>query len=172
MNTARSGFKSLVLALLAAVLASLAWHSAFAQASRPVSNLVVPIAGTVQVGAETVAFSGQARVTSILVTDPDFGGPPSVILAVDLLNVFGVGQTTGARYVARGEEKLLRLLESSDLIEVAFPVFRFPVRPGATALDNPLIASIALDFDGGNGQLREGNAKFSTPNFPGLGLGQ
>lgn len=172
MNTAHLRIKFLVLVLFAGMMVSLAWQSAFAQASRPFSNIVVPIAGTVQAGAETVAFSGQARVTSTLVTDPDFGGPPSVILAVDLLNVFGVGQTTGARYVARGEEKLLRLLESSDLIEVAFPVFRFPVRPGATALDNPLIASIDLEFDNGNGQLRSGLAKFSNPNFPGLGLGQ
>lgn len=166
MNTAHSRFKSLVLALLAAVLASLAWHSAFAQASRKISNIVVPIAGTVQVGEETIAFSGQARVTSALVTDPDFGGPRSVILAIDLLNVFGVGQSTGDKYVARGEEKLIRLLESSDLIEVAFPVFRFPVRPGATALDNPLVASIDLEFDNGNGQLREGNARFSALGAP------
>ena len=175
MNTRCSRFTRAVLLLLAGMAASLVWQSASAQAlpaieaSRAVVNLIVPIAGTVQADLETVAFSGRAHIMSTLATDPDFGGLPSVILSIDLLNVFGVGQTTGARYVATGEDKVLRLLRPSDLVEVTFPVFPLGSK---TALARPLLASFSLNFDLGNGQLRRAIAKFSTPDFPGRGLGR
>lgn len=172
MNTHHTRFTPFVLALLAALAASLVWQSASAQVSRPISSLIVPIVGTAQAGAQPVAFSGRARIMSTFVTDPDFRGPPSVILAIDLLNVSGVGQTTGARYIARGEEKLIRLFGDSDLIEVAFPIFRFPAGPTATTLANPLLASFKLDFDGDDGQLRQAIAGFSTPNLPAPRPGQ
>ena len=175
MNAHYSRLTRIVLLFLAGMMASLVWASAFAQAfpprifSRPVTNLVVPITGSVQTDVETIVFSGLARVKSTVVTDPDFGGPPGVILSVDLLNVFGKGQTTRARYVARGEDKVIRLFGDTDLVEVTFPVF--PIG-STTPLATPLVASLNLNFDVGNGQLRRAIARFLTPNLPGLGLGR
>ncbi|MBI2316138.1 MAG: hypothetical protein HYU75_03675, partial [Betaproteobacteria bacterium] len=157
------------LALLAGLTANLAWQSAAAQIpssllSRPVTNLIVPIAGTVEGVGETVALSGRARVIATVVPDPDFGGPTSVLLSIDLLNVAGVGQSSGARYVATGEQKLLRLLSSSDVVEVTFPVA--PVGAKGTASVRPLVASFNLSFDTGNGQLRRALASLSAPDLP------
>ncbi len=165
MNTRHLNFTPVIFALLAALVASLVWQSASAQAvppinSRAVSNLTVPIAGTVQVGAENIALSGRAHIMSTMVTDPDFRGPPSVILSIDLLNVSGVGQTTRARYVARGEDRVIRLLVPTDLIEITFPVFA--ASSTATALARPALVSITLDFDVGNGHLRRAVANFAT----------
>lgn len=170
MNTRHPSLTRAVLALLAAMLANLVWQSASAQIpsslssllSRPVTNLIVPIAGTVEGDGEDVALSGRARVMTTVVPDPDFLGPTSVIVSIDLLNVFGVGRLSGTKYAATGEQKMLRVLAPSDRVEVTFPVF--PVGALGTASVRPLVASFDLDFD--NAQLRRAIAKFIGPNFP------
>ncbi|MBI4293855.1 MAG: hypothetical protein HY661_20460 [Betaproteobacteria bacterium] len=161
MNTVHPRSTPAVLALIAGILASLVWASAAAQFSRPIANVVVPIAGTVAGAPEDVALSGRARVAITLVTDPDFGGPPRVILAIDLLNVFGEGQSSGAKYAATGEHKVLRLLRREDLVEVTFPVA--PVGAKGTELVRPALLSFTLNFDVGNGRLERALAKFSAP---------
>jgi hypothetical protein len=166
MNIRHRRFTRVILALLAGIVASVVWESASAQITRGIGKLVVPIAGAVQAGEETIALSGQARVIGTLVSDPDFGGPPSVLLSIHLLNVSGVGQSTGTRYIATGEQRLIRLLRRSDLVEFTFPVI--PVGAGGTALVSPALASFALDFDAGNERLRRATAKFATPDLPGL----
>ena len=175
MDTPQHRLTPDVLALLAGVLASMVWESASAQVSPPtsaraISNLVVPVAGTVQGGAEIVTLSGQARIMSTMVTDPDFGGPPSVVLSINLLNVFGVGQVTGAKYAATGEQRVLRLLRPSDRVDVTFPVS--PIGARGIELIRPALLSFTLDFDAGNGQLRRARANISAPNLPGLSSGQ
>lgn len=166
MNIRRPRFTRVVLALLAAVVASLVWEGASAQITRGIGNLIVPIAGTVQADPETIALAGQARVIATLVTDPDFGGPASVLLSIHLLNVSGVGQSSGTRYIGTGEQRLIRLFRRSDLVEFTFPVI--PVGARGTALVSPALASFALDFDAGNERLRRATAKLATPELPHL----
>jgi len=121
------------------------------------SSVLVTVGGTV-VGApattlavttlaapETVAFTGQATVTSKVVTDPDFGGQPNVVLTIDLSKVTGVGQTSGAKYGFEGQPIIeIRPFAASDLVNgtVAFA----PI--GATATGSRLaFMSCALTFN-------------------------
>ena len=175
MNTRHPRFTPAVLTLVAGMVGTLLWGSTHALAAdspnapalgaTAISNLVVPIAGTVGGAPENIALTGRARIMSTLVTDPDFGGPPSVILSIDLLNVIGVGQSTGVRYLATGQDVVIRLLRPSDFVEITFPVF--PVGPGGTAVARPVIATFVLTFDAANGQLKAAEARFNTAGFPG-----
>jgi hypothetical protein len=55
--------------------------------------------GVVTGGAESVSFSGKAKVSANVVTDPDFGGTPTVVLSIDLSGLSGVGASTRKKYV-------------------------------------------------------------------------
>ncbi|RJG12368.1 hypothetical protein D3879_03475 [Pseudomonas cavernicola] len=164
MNTGHPRFTSALLAL-AGIVGSLIWESASAAPSpaRQTSQLIVPIEGTLDGATENIALKGQARIRSTMFTDPDFDGPPGVILSIDFLNVIGVGQSTGARYFAHGENTVVRPLRPSDLVELTFPIT--PVNANATESARPVLASFTLTFDVDNGQLRAAIANFSTPSF-------
>src|SRR5882672_2714894 len=69
----------------------------------------------------TVNFSGQAQVKANVVTDPDFGAQPTVVLSIDMSNVTGVGASTGKKYVVSAQETLNRKLNAADLVQVTFP---------------------------------------------------
>ena len=95
---------------------------------------------------EAVAFSGQATVTSKVVTDPDFGGQTNVVLTIDLSKVTGVGQSTGAKYGFEGQPVIqIRPFVASDLVNgtVAF------ARIGAAGTGGSRVASMscALTFN-------------------------
>jgi hypothetical protein len=117
----------------------------------PSTSVVIPYSGTLDGAPESVYLSGLARLTSIVVRDPDFGRPPGVRLSVDLSDVSGVGVRTGMRYVAGGEEGLIRPLVASDLVEVTFPVV--PDHLEGAALARQAVASFALAFDVTTGRL-------------------
>jgi hypothetical protein len=68
----------------------------------------VPVTGVVTGGAESVSFSGQAKVSANVVTDPDFGGTPTVMLSIDLSGLSGVGAATSKKYVTADGEILNR----------------------------------------------------------------
>lgn len=129
------------------------------------SSLTIPIAGTVDGVAESVSLSGSAEIVSTLVLDPLLGTLPREIISIKLVNVSGVGLLTGKSYVAEGEDVLLRLLVTSDLIEIAFPFY--PDTPDGTSSARSALASITLNFDLLTGALTGGTAAFSTPNFAG-----
>ena len=176
MKTGYPRLAGALLALLAGMAGALMGQSATAQGSvdlsprgRSTSELVVPIAGTVQTEAERVVLTGKVRIASTLVTDPDFRGPTSVILAIELLDVRGVGQSTRSGYVATGQQRLTRLLARSDLIQTTFPVLR--TGSGIAALARPALALFGLTFDLSNGQLRAATAGFSTLELSGTGSG-
>ena len=62
---------------------------------------VVPVSGTVGGPPELVAFRGNVHIRSTLIKDPDFGKPPTVQLAIDLVDVIGKGLTSGDEHRAR-----------------------------------------------------------------------
>ncbi len=149
----------------AGILASLVSSSAAADPrfSRRADTLVVPIAGTLEGETEDIALKGQARINSTSFSDPDLGGAPGVILLIDLLSVVGVGLQSRTRYFAHGENRVVRELRSTDLVELTFPITPVNGDPTKTAL--PVLASFQLTFDVDQGQLRAASARFSTPSF-------
>lgn len=153
---------------LAGTLASLLARSASAAPpapqptfSRQTTQLIVPIQGTLEGAPEDIALNGRARIRSTAFTDPDLGDPPGVILAIDFLNVIGVGQATGSRYFAHGENIVVRALRASDLVELTFPLS--PVGARETEAARSVLASFSLSFDLNDGTLKAAIASFSSP---------
>jgi hypothetical protein len=160
MRTCRSTSFALVVALLTAVLLA---TRADVPASALSPRISVAIVGTVDGRPESVALAGTIEIANLLVTDAN-GTSPKERLSMKLVGVSGAGVLTGAKYVASGEENLVRPLVASDHIEVMFPFFR------ATA-DGPLsarsaVASIVFNFDLLTGAITKATASFSTPTVP------
>jgi hypothetical protein len=164
MKTRRPLFTPVVWAILVGILGGLGWGGSCAFAAAPAITLVIPIAGTVAGGPESVALSGKALIRSTRVTDPIFGSPPGVVLSVNLVAVTGVGLSTGARYLATGENNLTRLFRPTDKIEVTFPFF--PVGPRGIASARSGLATYHLTFDGVSGALTGATGSVTTPSFP------
>lgn len=146
----------LVVALFAGVVLTTPADLA-AAASRSIS---VPIAGTVDGQPESVALAGTIEIASLLVTDTN-GSSPKERLSVKLVGVVGAGLQTGAKYVASGEENLVRPVIASDHIEIMFPFF-------PATVDGPLsartaAASIVLTYDLLTGGITKATASFSAP---------
>jgi hypothetical protein len=141
-------------ALLAAALAAPP-----AAAQQPGAALV-PVAGIVSGAPESVSFSGQARIQSRLVPDPDFGRP-SLLLTIDLSNVSGVGSSTKAVYSVATQELVQRRLAGSHVVTITFP---FSKTSGA-AVVRSAVASFALDFDVNTGAVTNASGNVATPNF-------
>ena len=157
MRTGGSTSLALVVALLTGVLLATPADRAAAASSR---SLSVPIAGTVDGQPESVALAGTIEIASMLVTDTS-GSTPKERLGLKLVGVSGAGLQTGAKYVAAGEENLVRPVVASDHIEVMFPFYRATV-------DGPLSArsasaSIVLTFDLLTGGVTKATASFSAP---------
>jgi hypothetical protein len=151
----------IVLSFLAAVL--LAGSGDAPAAALPVS-LTIPIAGTVDGGPESVTLSGSLLITSVLVIDPLLDAPRERI-TIKLVNVSGAGLTSGAKYVAVGESRLLRRLALSDHLDVMFPLYRATADGQLSA--RSAMASMTLKFDLVSGSLTAATAMFSSPKLPG-----
>src|SRR4051812_26779154 len=67
---------------------------------------LVALSGMVSGSPESISFSGQAKVKANVVTDPDFGNPPTRILSNGLSSVPGVGSSDGKKYVVSNQEIL------------------------------------------------------------------
>ena len=157
MRTGRSTSFPLVVALLTGVLLG---TRADVPAAALTPRISVPIVGTVDGRPESVALAGTIEIANVLVTDTN-GSSPKERLSLKLVGVSGAGVVSGAKYVASGEESLVRPLVASDHIEVMFPLYR------ATA-DGPLsarsvAASIVFNFDLLSGAVTKVTASFSTP---------
>jgi len=96
-------------------------------------------------------------------TDPKFNHPPRVILSIDLHNVTGKGLSTGATYVTKAQDELLRPLAPSDLVAIAFPFY--PNTAVGFRSARAGLASFKLSFDVTTGNITGGTATVSTPSF-------
>ena len=112
---------------------------------------VVPVSGTVGGPPELVAFRGNVHIRSTLIKDPDFGKPPTVQLAIDLVDVIGKGLTSGAKYVTTAEFLNSTEIDSHEVIEVSFP-FHPASRNGHRVARAGLMA-LTLKFDARNGAI-------------------
>ena len=81
----------------------------------------VLIGGVVKGVPESVAFAGLALLNANVVTDPDFGAPPTVVLSIDLSKVAGVGLSTLKKYVTSNQQVLNRGLAAADTVQFTFP---------------------------------------------------
>jgi len=158
-----------VLSLLVAALSlsGLAWWPVpAARAASAPSVAVIPVSGIVSGQPESVAFSGQARVSSRLVLDTSrFNTPAHVLLTIDLSKMSGTGSLTGAKYVAGGNEGDVRiLLVRADTVEITFPFSQGTRMSAASARSG--ILSFALSFDLDTGAITSGTGTVSSPSFP------
>ena len=149
-----------VLSLLVAMLGGLLGGPS----ARADSSVAIAISGTVDGTPESVYVSGLAQITSSLVkTDPKFNHPPRVILSIDLHNVTGKGLSTGATYVTKAQDEVLRPLAPSDLVAIAFPFYPNTTIGFRSARAG--LASFNLSFDVTTGAITGGTATVSTPSF-------
>jgi hypothetical protein len=126
-------------------------------------EMLVPVRGVVTGTPESVAFAGQAKVTSRLAKDPDFNRP-RLILSIDLSGVAGVGSLSGAKYAIAGPELVQRRLAETHAIEITFPFKSSASARELTARTGA--ATFALDFDTATGALTRASGNVSTPSFP------
>src|ERR1041385_6237979 len=121
---------------------------------------LVSIKGTVSGSPENVSFSGQAKLSASVVTDPDFGTTPIVVLSIDLSGVTGVGSSTGKTYVTSDGEIDRRRLAAADAVQLRFPFFpsggsAMSARTGAAALN--------LSFDVNSLKLTGASGAIASP---------
>jgi hypothetical protein len=104
----------------------------------------VVIAGIVSGAPESVIFSGLAQLNANVVTDPDFGSPPIVVLSIDLGGVTGIGRISGRKYVIEDEMIVQRALAAADSVTATFPF-----HPSGSSAMSPRLgsASFSLSFD-------------------------
>jgi hypothetical protein len=165
--------KRALLTPIAAALLALAGAPASAQDSVTVSPPIaigsfattsaslVPVTGIVSGSPESVTFSGQALVQSVLVRDPDFGHP-TLRLTIDLTTVSGVGAGTKAKYVIPGREVVQRGLAQAQLVVVPFAF----TRSGSTSVaPRTGVLSLEFDVDLETGELNQATGEVSAPNF-------
>jgi cytoskeletal protein RodZ len=179
MKTPRSLFTPGVLSLGVAILgsaAALLGSSANAQTTIMASTTafpstssstsvtttpaVVTIKGTVSGSPENVSFSGQAKLSASVVTDPDFGTTPIVVLSIDLSGVTGVGSSSGRKYVTSDGEIVRRRLAAADAVQLRFPFFP----SGSSAMSARTgVASLNLSFDVNSLKLTGASGAIASP---------
>jgi hypothetical protein len=160
MRIRRAKSAVVVLSFLAALALA---GSGDVSAAAPAASITVPISGTVDGGPESVSLSGSLQIASTLVADTT-ATTRKVRLAIKLVNGSGVGLTSGATYIAAGEDRLLRPLALSDHLDVLFPFFR--ATAGARSARSAM-ASMTLRFDLRTGSLASATATFSSPGLAG-----
>jgi len=95
-----------------------------------------------------------------VVTDPDFGGTPTVVLSIDLSGLAGVGASTRKKYVTADGEVLNRRLTAADTVQYNFPFYE----SGASVLSVRVgSASFNLSFDVNTLQLTGASGSIGSP---------
>jgi len=180
----RSPFSSVPLSVAVAISAALCWTAPAAAQSQALSagatlsasttvatstsstttttstSALVPVTGVVTGGAESVSFSGKAIVSANVVTDPDFGSTPTVVLSIDLSGLSGVGASTRKKYVTADGEVINRRLAAGDIVQYTFPFYE----SGASALSARVgSVSLNLSFDVNTLKLTGATGSIGSP---------
>lgn len=134
--------------------------STLSSATATTTAALVSVSGIVSGAPESVSFSGQAQLSTRVVTDPTFGSPPTVVLTIDLSNVTGVGASTGRKYVNTNREILTRRLATADTVQVTFP---FYPSGGSGASAGLGMASFNLGFNLTTLQLTSASGDIGSP---------
>jgi len=124
------------------------------------TSALVTVKGAVVGAPENVNFSGQAQVKANVVTDPDFGGQPTVVLTIDMSSVTGVGASTGKKYLVSGQETLNRRLNAADLVQVTFPFYPSGASPTSSRIGS---ASFSLGYNVSTMSLTGASGQIASP---------
>ena len=124
------------------------------------TSALVTVKGSVVGAPETVNFSGQAKVSTNVVTDPDFGAQPTVVLSIDMTGVVGVGASTGKQYVVSGQETMNRRLNAADLVQVTFPFYQSGTSPTTARIG---AASFSLGYNVSTLKLTGASGQIGSP---------
>jgi len=124
------------------------------------TSALVLLKGAVIGTPENVNFSGQAQVSANVVTDPDFGAQPTVVLSIDMSNVTGVGASTGKKYVVSGQETMNRRLNAADLVQMTFPFYRSGGGSTASRIGS---ASFSLGYNVSTMKLTGASGQIASP---------
>ncbi len=176
MKMRRSLYPSVPLSLIAA--AAMPWWGAPASAQTTITSsaavatstsstttttstaALVPVAGTVSGGAESVSFSGKAKLSADVVTDPDFGGTPTVVLSIDLSGLSGVGAATRKKYVTADGAIVNRRLAAGDAVQYTFPFYESGASPSSARVG---LVSFNLSFDVNTLKLTSASGSVGSP---------
>lgn len=163
MRTRRALLKSGVLAAAAAVAGGAAlWRSGPAQAAGTWHTSLVKVRGSVGGSPESVSFSGDAKVSTRLAPDPDFGSP-SLVVSIDLRGVSGVGSSTRAKYVISGPEIVQKRLAASYVVDITFPFYRSGTDGTSGARSGA--ASFTVDIDTATGAVTGATGSIGSSNL-------
>jgi hypothetical protein len=124
------------------------------------TSALVTVKGAVIGAPENVNFSGQAQVKANVVTDPDFGAQPTVLLTIDMSSVTGVGASTGKKYVVSGLGTLNRRLNATDLVQVTFPFYASGGSPASSRVGS---ASFSLSYNVSTLSLTGASGQIASP---------
>jgi len=128
--------------------------------STTATSALVPVTGIVSGSPESVSFSGQVQVNASVVTDPDFGSAPTVVVSFDLSTITGVGSSTKKKYVVTNQEILTRKLTAADSVQMTFP---FNVSGGGIESSSVGLASFNLSFDVNTMKLTGASGSIASP---------
>jgi hypothetical protein len=160
MKTRRALLKSGVLAVSAAVAGGAAWlESKPAQAAGIWNTSLVKVRGSVSGSPESVSFSGDAKVSTRLAPDPDFGAH-GLVLSIDLTGVSGVGSSTRAKYVIGGPEIVQKRLAASYTVDITFPFYQSGTDGTSGARSGA--ASFTVDVDLATGAVRSASGSIGS----------
>src|SRR5256885_3757080 len=120
------------------------------------SVLVVPVSGKVKGPAESISFSGDARVRTHVRMETEFDDPPGVTVSVNFKGLAGT-DGSGKKYEAAGEQQIVRPFQESDSIEVTFSYYPVGGDPGAGGVGT---VSFKLRFDAKSGALLHADGRF------------
>jgi hypothetical protein len=153
----RSKRAAAILSVLAVVLLA---GRADVPAAPVAGTTMLPIAGTVDGLPESVSLAGSIRIVNTMIIDPILPTPLER-LSLTLVKVGGVGLTSGAKYVATGENTIVRPLAATDQLEMTFPFYRST--PDGRMSARAAMATISLTFNLTTGAVSAAKATFSTP---------
>jgi hypothetical protein len=120
----------------------------------------VLVKGVVSGAPESVSFSGQAQLSANVVTDPDFGTWPKVLLSIDLGGVTGTGSTTRTKYVIADQKTLTRTLAATDTVQATFPFYPSGGDPNSPRVGQ---ATFSVSFDVNSLRLTGASGSIASP---------
>lgn len=135
-------------AIPASALAAGSWNTA-----------VVPVSGTVSGAPEPVAFAGNAKINTRLAHDPDFG-KPSLIMAIDLTEVPGIGTSTQRRYLISGPSMVQKRHAESHVVEISFAFF--PSGSSGVSDARSGVGTFSITVNTATGVITAANGKIGT----------
>lgn len=163
MKIRRALLKSGVLAAAVAAVGGAAWWASEPVEAAGVWNTsFVRLRGTVSGSPESVSFDGDAKISTRLAPDPDFGAP-GLVISIDLTGISGDGSRSDARYVISGPEIVQKRLAASYTVDITFAFYKSGTDGTSGARTG--LASVALNVNTTTGSISSATGSIGSPNL-------